>query len=215
MSMWGKILTGVAVGVGAVAAAPFTGGGSLLGGASLIASLSGAGTIAAAVGAGALGGVVGAAVADSDENELKQAKEQGRADGKAENALQIDKLLNTLFQALEKIKSHDEHFKAIIAMEAVGVSCAACDGDFSDNEREEIGEFVKGMIAQSLPKDVKEKIQDIYDNPPTVKEAFMLAKDSGMSLDVYEDLIRFVMEIDGVKPEEVAFVHTWNQLKAA
>jgi hypothetical protein len=185
------------------------------GGASLIASLSGAGTIAAAVGAGALGGVVGAAVADSDENELKQAKEQGRADGKAENALQIDKLLNTLFQALEKIKSHDEHFKAIIAMEAVGVSCAACDGDFSDNEREEIGEFVKGMIAQSLPKDVKEKIQDIYDNPPTVKEAFMLAKDSGMSLDVYEDLIRFVMEIDGVKPEEVAFVHTWNQLKAA
>jgi hypothetical protein len=43
----------------------------------------------------------------------------------------------------------------------------------------------------------------------------MLAKDSGMSLDVYEDLIRFVMEIDGVKPEEVAFVHTWNQLKAA
>jgi hypothetical protein len=129
--------------------------------------------------------------------------------------LQIDKLLNTLFQALEKIKSHDEHFKAIIAMEAVGVSCAACDGDFSDNEREEIGEFVKGMIAQSLPKDVKEKIQDIYDNPPTVKEAFMLAKDSGMSLDVYEDLIRFVMEIDGVKPEEVAFVHTWNQLKAA
>jgi hypothetical protein len=213
--MWGKILTGVAVGVGAVAAAPFTGGGSLLGGASLIASLSGAGTIAAAVGAGALGGVVGAAVADSDENELKQAKEQGRADGKAENALQIDKLLNTLFQALEKIKSHDEHFKAIIAMEAVGVSCAACDGDFSDNEREEIGEFVKGMIAQSLPKDVKEKIQDIYDNPPTVKEAFMLAKDSGMSLDVYEDLIRFVMEIDGVKPEEVAFVHTWNQLKAA
>lgn len=49
--MWGKVLAGVAVGVGAVAAAPFTGGGSLLGGASLIASLSGAGTIAAAVGA--------------------------------------------------------------------------------------------------------------------------------------------------------------------
>jgi len=30
--MWGKVLTGVAVGVGAVAAAPFTGGGSLVGG---------------------------------------------------------------------------------------------------------------------------------------------------------------------------------------
>jgi hypothetical protein len=213
--MWGKILAGVAVGVGAVAAAPFTGGGSLLGGASVIASLTGAGTIAAAAGAGAVGGVVGAAMADSEKNEKKQIKEEGRAEGLAENAIQIEKLANKLSQALEKLKSHDEHFKAIIAMEAVGAACAACDGDFSDNEREEIGEFVKGMIAQSIPKDVKEKIQDIYDNPPTVKEAFLLAKDSGMSLDVYEDLIRFVMEIDGIKPEEEAFVKAWNQLKAA
>lgn len=213
--MWGKILAGVAVGVGAVAAAPFTGGGSLLGGATLLASLSGAGTIAAAVGAGAIGGAVGAAVADSDQKEKKQAKEQGRAEGRAENALQIERLVNKLSQALEKLKSHDEHFKAIIAMEAVGVSCAACDGDFSDNEREEIGEFVKGMVAQSIPKDVKEIIQDIYDNPPTIREAFLLAKESGMPLDIYEDLIRFVMEIDGIKPEEEAFVQAWNQLKTA
>lgn len=213
--MWGKILTGVVVGVGAVAAAPFTGGGSLLGGASLIASLSGAGTIAAAVGAGIAGGVAGAAMAESDEAEKRKIKNEGKAEGKAENAIQIEKLANNLSQALEKLKSHDDHFKAIIAMEAVGVSCAACDGDFSDNEREEIGEFVKGMIAQSIPEDVKEKIQSIYDYPPTVEEAFLLAKDSKMSLDAYEDLIRFVMEIDGVKPEEEAFVHAWNQLKAA
>jgi len=213
--MWGKILAGAAVGVGAVAAAPFTGGGSLLGGASAIASLAGAGTVATAVGAGTVGGVVGAAMADSEENEKKQIKEEGRVEGRAEHAVQIEKIANKLSQALEKLKSHDEHFKAIIAMEAVGVSCAACDGDFSDNEREEIGEFVKGMIAQSIPEEVKEKIQYIYNNPPTVKEAFLLARDSGMSLDVYEDLIGFVMEIDGVKPEEDAFVQAWNQLKAA
>ncbi|AUJ69933.1 hypothetical protein [Pseudoalteromonas sp. NC201] len=213
--MWGKILAGAAVGVGAVAAAPFTGGGSLLGGASVIASLTGAGTVAAAVGAGTVGGVVGAAMADSEENEKRQLKEKGRAEGRAESAIQIEKLANKLSQALEKLKSHDEHFKAIIAMEAVGVACAACDGDFSDNEREEIGEFVKGMMAQSIPSDVKERIQSIYDNPPSVEEAFLLAKTSGMSLDVYEELIRFVMEIDGIKPEEEVFVQAWNQLKAA
>nr|CAA6828434.1 MAG: Unknown protein [uncultured Thiotrichaceae bacterium] len=213
--MWGKILAGAAVGVGAVAAAPFTGGGSLLGGASVIASLTGAGAVAAAVGAGTVGGVVGAAMAESDENEKEQLKEQGRAQGIAENKLQIEKLASKLSLALERLKSHDEHFKAIIAMEAVGVSCAVCDGDFSDNEREEIGEFVKGMIAQNIPMDVKEKIQSIYDNPPTVEEAFLLAKDSGMSPDVYEDLIRFVMDIDGIKPEEEVFVQAWNQLKAA
>ena len=45
---WGKILGLAALGVGAIAAAPFTGGGSILGAATLAGSLAGAGTIAAA-----------------------------------------------------------------------------------------------------------------------------------------------------------------------
>lgn len=213
--MWGKILTGVAVGVGAVAAAPFTGGGSLVGGATLLSSLAGAGTIAAATGAGLTGAAVGAAMADSEEKEKKNIKNEGRAEGKAEALVEMSKLEEKLVSALEVLKSHDEHFKAIIALEAVGVSCAACDGDFSDNEKKEIGEFVKGMLSQSIPDDVKTKIQTIYNNPPTVKEAFILAQNSGIELDVYEDLIQFVMEIDGIKEEERVFVQAWSQLKAA
>lgn len=213
--MWGKILAGVAVGVGAVAAAPFTGGGSLLGGASALASLAGAGTIAAATGAGLTGAVVGAAMADSDEKEKENIKNEGKAEGKAESLLEMEKLEEKLIEALTNLKSHDAHFKAIIALEAVGVACAACDGDFSDNEKEEIGEFVKGMLAQSIPEDVKAKIQSIYDNPPTVKEAYILAEASEVSLDVYEDLIKFVMQIDGIKEEERVFVQAWSQLKAA
>lgn len=175
--MWGKILAGVAVGVGAAA---------------------------------------GAAIAENEEDEKKAIRDEGKSEGKAENFLQIEMLEKQLSGALGKLKSHDEHFKAIIAMEAVGVSCAACDGEFSDQEREEIGEFVKGMIAQNVPADVKEKLQSIYDNPPTIAESFELAKESGVPLETYEDLIRFVMEIDGIiHPEEEAFVQAWNQLKAA
>ncbi len=55
-----RILLGAAVGIGAVAAAPFTGGGSVLGAATLAGSLSGIGTGLAAITAG----VVGAALAD-------------------------------------------------------------------------------------------------------------------------------------------------------
>ena len=213
---WGKILTGAVIGVGAVAAAPFTGGGSLLGGASLLASLAGAGTIAAAAGAGLAGAAVGAAISESEEEEKEKARNEGRAEGKAEAAIETKNLEAKLMSALEKLKSHDKHFKAIIALEAVGVSCAACDGDFSEQEKEEIGEFVKGMMAQTIPDDVKEKIQKIYDSPPNIKEAFSLAKDSGIPLDIYEDMIKFVMEIDGViKKEEVAFIRAWEQLKAA
>lgn len=213
--MWGKVLAGVAVGVGAVAAAPFTGGGSLLGGASLLASLTGAGTIAAATGAALTGAAIGGVMADSEEDEKENFKNQGRAEGKAEVLMEMRMLEEKLLSALKTLKSHDEHFKAIIALEAVGVSCAACDGDFSVNEKEEIGEFVKGMLSQNIPADVKNKIQTIYDTPPTIKEAFILAQNSGIALDVYEDLIQFVMEIDGIKKEEKEFVQAWNQLKAA
>lgn len=213
--MWGKILAGV--GVGAVAAAPFTGGGSLLGGASLIASLSGASALAA--GAGAVGGAVGAAVANNEEEEKesikKQAKAEGKAEGKAEASIEIDKLQENLSNALKKLKENDKLFSAIIAMEAVGVACAACDGHFSENEKEEIGEFVKGMMEQSIPEHVKEKIQKVYNNPPTLKEAFELAKKSGLALEEYEDLIKYVIEIDGATPEEEAFLHGWHQLRAA
>jgi len=213
--MWGKILTGVAVGVGAVAAAPFTGGGSLVGGATLLSSLAGAGTIAVATGAGLTGAVVGAGMAEADKKEKSDAKEEGRAEGKAESYLEIQKLAEKLTDALKTLKSHDEHFKAIIALEAVGVACAACDGDFSENEKEEIGEFVKGMVDQGIPEEVKTKLQSVYDNPPTVKEAYLLAKSSGVPLDLFEELIKGVMEIDGIKEEERVFVQAWNQLKAA
>jgi len=214
-NMWGKILTGVVIGVGAVAAAPFTGGGSLLGAASIASSLAGAGTIAAATGAGVTGAVVGGVMADIGDDERENIKNEGRAEGKAEVREEMVALEKKLILAFKKLKSHDKHFQAIIALEAVGVACAACDGDFSENEKEEIGEFVHGMMSQSIPEGVKERIQKIYDTPPSVKEAFKLAKDSGVSLDIYESLIQFVMDIDGVKEQERVFVQAWSQLKVA
>lgn len=213
--MWGKILVGCAVGVGAVAIAPFTGGGSLLAGATLLSSLAGVGTVAAATVAGLTGGAVGGAIADIEDEEKQALKDEGNAEGRAHAQEKIKKIENKLHLALTKLKTHDKHFKAIIALEAVGVACASCDGDFSGNEKKEIEEFVRGMLAQNIPEDVKEKIQTIYDNPPNVKEAFILAQESGIELDIYEELVQFVMEIDGIKEEERVFVQAWKQLKAA
>ncbi len=63
-----RIILGAALGVGAIAVAPFTGGGSLLGGATLASSLSWLGTGFAALTAG----IVGAAISDGlgDEADL-------------------------------------------------------------------------------------------------------------------------------------------------
>lgn len=211
--MFGKVLAGAAIGIGAVAAAPFTGGGSLLGAATLASSLAGAGTIAAAAGAGLAGATAGAAWAASDTENENRARSEGRNEGKAEMAEKFQVLQASLHEALMALKEHDKHFNALIAMEAVGVACAACDGDFSDHERREIGEFVKGMGEQSIPNGVRMKMADIYDNPPSVREAFELAKNSGIPMQVFVDLIKCVMEIDGIKQEEQEFLVAWGQLE--
>ena len=70
---FGKILGLAVLGVGAIAAAPFTGGGSILGAATIAGSLAGAGTIAAAAGAGAVGAGVGYALSRKEEEEEQEA----------------------------------------------------------------------------------------------------------------------------------------------
>jgi len=217
--MWGKVLTGVAVGVGAVAAAPFTGGGSLLGGASLIGSLTGATAVAAATGAGLTGAAVGGVLAESEKDEKRKDRDKARKEGetkaKAEMSVKLKNLEEKLTLAAKQLHCQEKTFQMLIALEAVAVSCASCDIDFSDKEKQEIGEFVSGMLGANIPENVKHKIKTIYDNPPSIKEAFNLAKNTGVELSMYEDLIQFVMEIDGINEEERVFVQAWNQLKAA
>ena len=79
----GRILLGAIIGVGAVAVAPFTGGGSVLGATTLSASLSGVGTGLASV----VTGLVGAAIADglADEAECN-AYADGYEEAKSEYA---------------------------------------------------------------------------------------------------------------------------------
>jgi len=82
---WGKILGLAALGVGAVAAAPFTGGGSILAATGAAASLAGAGTVAAAVGAGAAGAAAGAIMSENEEEEQRQERRRReRAEERAE-----------------------------------------------------------------------------------------------------------------------------------
>ena len=78
-----KAILGAVIGVGAVAAAPFTGGGSVLGAATLAGSLSGIGTCIAAAAAAAAGAALGDEMGDSVDYE---AYDEGYEDAKREYA---------------------------------------------------------------------------------------------------------------------------------
>lgn len=210
-----KVLGGAAIGVGAIAAAPFTGGGSLAGGATLIGSLAGAGTVAAAVGAGVAGAVV-AANLDSDEEIRKAGVEAGRKQAKAEHLAEITYLKQQLEKAMQSLKLAGKHFDAIIALNAVAVATANCKGGITAEDSESIEMFITGVSAGTIPKAVQDKIALIYLMPPSVQEAFTLATGSGLDMAIFDELINMVvLGKSSVNAQEKAFMQAWNTLKAA
>ena len=200
MSFW-NILGGAALGVVAIAALPIAGP---------VGAVACVGSGLAAAGTGAAAGAVKNKF-DEDEKNAREA--EGKNKGKAEASAEIDKLKNELFNAFNQLKNMDEYWNALIAMTAVGIAVAECDGDFSDNEREEISTFVHG-ISSDVPDKVKSKLDDMYNNPPQMVVAFKLAKESKIDMDVFDDIIYAVMNADGVKEEEEVFVNEWNTLKS-
>lgn len=212
MGFW-KVLGGAALGVGAIAAAPFTGGGSILGAATLAGSLAGGTAVAAAVGAGATGAIIGANMDDNDE-----AENRGRRAGKAESAAKVSKVVKAMDKQTAHFSSHQDYFDYIIALQTVGLACAVCDGRITAEERAEIDEFIAGIASSKLPDSIKQKIAKVAKTRPTIDTAFELAKPFMKTAEQrqdFEDLIESTMLADNhIHPKEEAFLKNWKQMAA-
>ncbi len=144
MGYLGKVLIGGSLGVLAVAAVPFTGGGSLFGAATIASSLAGAGGIAGAV--GVAGGGVGALVQGVEDKQkekiVKTAKEyafqDGMNEGVAKTAQEIKKLVDFY-----------------LATTALSFYIARADGEIDEAEMLEI-QFDLDAIKKN--KDISEAI---------------------------------------------------------
>jgi len=209
ISPW-KILGGAVIGVGAAAAAPFTGGGSLLGGASLIASLTGVGAVAAAVGAGAVGAGAGAYISKSEEDEKKSKDEE-----LATLRVKAEKFETELNNILGTFNDQQQYFNLVIAMTAIGMACANADGEIAEEERKYINEFVSGVSESGLPQETKDKINSLYINPPRLKQAFdLVLKVNAESFSVFDQIIDITIDADGHEHhKEIEFKKDWEQLK--
>lgn len=195
---WGKILGMAALGVGAVAAAPFTGGGSLLGAASIGASLAGAGVVAA--GAGVAGAAAGAVVSSYEDDEKKtQETKIAEYNQKAQKSEQV-------------LKEHEKHTNLVLALSALGCSMANADGDISPEEIVELNEFVGGLSSQSYPTYIVEQIEDMISNPPTFNEAVKhLEKVEAIEFPELRSFLVMIMESDDdVHKKEEAFLKAFD-----
>lgn len=192
----GKILGyavgGAVLGVGAVAAAPFTGGGSILGAISLASSLAGAGAVAA--GTAAVAGGAAAYVAKKEED-------------KDENIANLRKkaqdLEDDLKKAIQKFKGDLEYFNFIIGATALGISMANANGVIVPEEINEIEEFVGGIANSNYPLHIKEAIKNLYDEKPNFNTAMLyLEKINPSNYPSLRNLIELVALADGILHEQ-------------
>lgn len=195
----GKVLAYGALGVGAVALAPFTGGGSVAGAVSLAASLAGAEAVAA--GAAVVGAGVGYAMSRKEEEEEERKQQEiAEANKKAQKATDI-------------AKAHEEHTNYILALSALGISMANADGEIAEEELEELHEFVGGLSSEKYPEHIVEQIEKMIENPPTFNEA--LAYLNRVKIDNFQtirDLLVMIMEADDkLHPKEKAYLHAFDE----
>ncbi len=211
----GKAALGAAVGVAAVAAAPFTGGGSVAGAATLGASLTGAG--AAATAAGATGVAVSAAVTskqrDVSEKQKAQAYKSGIQEAEAEMLMKMDALRNELANMLQSVEQR-ENF--LLTCFAVGVCAANADGEICQNERVELEELVTGIgKMDKVSVALKTKVSEWYRNPPNLNTVWELIEQKGLNdhkhIEMFDTIVHIVIQADDdVNSHEQDFIKAWD-----
>ena len=161
----GKILGGILVGVGAIAAAPFTGGGSLFAaGVSLSAALGGT-AAAAAVGAGIAGGTAGAVIANKEKKEKEQANKNHFNEGVKSGENKAKQKFNNI------LKTQKERDELMLISIKIGVYVSKIDGVIDKNELEELNKLCL-FINQNptTPQFIKEEVNRIINSNITYSE---------------------------------------------
>ncbi|WP_338454052.1 hypothetical protein [Aeromonas veronii] len=219
MGFWTKVIGGAVIGVGAIAAAPFTGGGSLLGAASLASSLAGAGALAA--GAGAAGATAGAVMGrrekEEEERKARQAKQKGEQEADARNAIKLEKLRDEIANILRTIEVR-ENF--LVTAFAVGICAANADHNICDEEREEIETLVAGIgKLEFISEASRARVEAWYNNPPNLNTVWKLIEKNGLDqtkyIAIFSNIVEMVIWADDERNNhEHEFTKAWNSLVA-
>lgn len=211
----GSAMLGAGIGVLAVAAAPFTGGGSLLGGASLLTSLAGAGAVTVATATATAG--AGVAISNIQTKKTESTSyNKGREKGKAESAVNIEELSRMVVHAAKAYSEQTRRDEFIISLAAIGLSMAACDGSISSEESACVEEYVIGMSKFVLPQNIRDFLNKMVENPPLFEDAIVHVKK--LDRDIWpciDGLLEVIGEADGdINPSEQEFLTKWENYKS-
>lgn len=188
----GKGLMGAAIGVCAIAAAPFTGGGSVLAGTSLVGALSSGAAIASATVAAAAG-ATGGMISQADENERKSTQIK-----KAKKAAFKDGVNEGIYLSAEALKNMAAFS---LSLTALAYYFARCDGSIDEEEMLELDFYLTSLkMHKDMPKPIKKELAKIGKNNVLSFEDVKCYLDD-ISLDTLIELLEVIDNIinaDGV-----------------
>jgi len=153
MGKVGKILLGATIGVAAVAAVPFTGGGSVLAaGTTLLSSLTTGTAITAATTGAVTGAVVDEINKKKTEKIVKTAKAESFKDGVKEGVV----------LTAQEIKNYADFY---LATTALSYYIARCDGGISAEEQAEIDVDLDAIYKNTdISNSIKSELYNIAHN---------------------------------------------------
>lgn len=159
-----------------------------------------------------LGATAGYAMSRKEEQE-ENSRNSGEKTNKDEVA-ELKKELEKIKKMLEVFKSDSEYFSFIIAATAVGLTAANADGNISEVELMDIKEFIGGIGNSHYPQHVKDLLQELERNIPTIEMLTeyleIIPSESVKSL---EELVETVIWSDGIEHEsEIQFRMTFKKL---
>ncbi|MCG8796681.1 TerB family tellurite resistance protein [Tenacibaculum finnmarkense] len=208
----GKILGGILLGVGAIAAAPFTGGGSLFAaGVSLSAALGGG---ALAIGAAAVGGVAGAVIGEKEKEDIKESNKNHFKEGTVAGGNKVKEKFSSI---LKTQKDRDE--LVLISMK-LGVYISKIDNIIHHKELKELNKLCFFINQNpSTPKFIKDEVDNILNRNIEFNEIqyevnkFLNRKsddDKKKTLVFFDKLIKTIVEADNHShPKEIEFMNKW------
>ncbi len=153
--------------------------------------------------------VKGAEIAVKKYNEWSEKE----VEEKRKKEYELVRIKKEVENAKEVIKGYQVHDVSILAMCALGISMANSDGEISKEEQKDLKLFVGGESFKKLPNVIKDKIEEMLKNPPTLNEALKYLEKAKITDDItIRNILSVVMFADGkVAEEEKAFLKAFDE----
>lgn len=126
----------------------------------------------------------------------------------------LDGLMSSLTRVESELSVRDT-YDLLVALFAVGLAVAACDGEIHPKELAEIDVFTKAVATATLPPSVKDQIRQLRHHPPGFEAAVRRVRRVDPALwPLFDTVVDVVIAADGVRhQEELVFLDSWRRFR--